>query len=278
MAALTPSPPVRFGLADRVVVVTGGARGIGAATARMAAADGAWVHVLDRDVDAAERLAATCRSAGQDVVAHHCDVLDEQSVQRNLQAIGEARGRIDVLHNNAGVTDAGVRADLSLEHLTTDDWDLIQNVNVRGALLCAKHAAPSLRRGSAPTIINASSMAALAAHERTLAYGTSKTALLGLTRNLAVELARDGIRVNAYCPGVVETEMLSDYIAAQDDPVAFRRSLVAENLLPRTGTPEEIAAVVCFLASPSASFVNGAVWTVDGGSSAWRGTATWETS
>jgi NAD(P)-dependent dehydrogenase (short-subunit alcohol dehydrogenase family) len=156
-----------------------------------------------------------------------------------------------------------------------DAWDRVVAVNLRGPWLCAKFAVPYLKRSRhGPSIINAGSTGSWVGGVSSLAYGASKGGLALLTKNLAVELAPYGIRVNCYCPSATETRMVSDYLSAagDDEREARVRALARTQLVDRIGQPDDIAHLVCFLASADAAYVNGAVWLIDGGSLAWRGT------
>ncbi|KAA1192367.1 SDR family oxidoreductase [Pseudohalioglobus sediminis] len=253
-------------------VITGGAVGIGAGTARLAAARGARVVVADLNDDAGEALVQEICATGQEAVYQHCDVTDEQQVQALMQAAADAFGGIDILHNNAGIHESMLTSQLSLEEMSRDTFEKVMGVNVTGVWLAAKYALPFLRESDNASIINAGSTSSLSGYPQCQAYGASKGAVMQLSKMLAVDLAADGIRVNCYCPGSIHTQIVDKFLEASPDPQAMLNTMTLTHLVPRMGQPADVAELVCFLASPESKFVNGAVWTIDGGSLAWRGT------
>lgn len=261
------------GLDGMRFVITGAAQGMGAATARMAASRGARVVVADVADDAGEATAAEIRAAGGHAVYRHCDVTDPDQVRDLMRSAADTYGGIDVLHNNAGIHETMLGVPLSIEDMPLEAWDRVIAVNLRGPWLCARFAVPYLkesRRG--PSIINAGSTGSWVGGVSCLAYGASKGGIALLTKNLAVELARYGIRVNCYCPSATETRMITDFVNAGENREALLRTVAGAQLVGRIGRPEDIASLVCFLASEEAAYVNGVVWLIDGGSLAWRGT------
>jgi NAD(P)-dependent dehydrogenase (short-subunit alcohol dehydrogenase family) len=253
-------------------VITGGAQGIGAATARMAASDGASVVLADIADDAGEALAAEITAAGGRALYCRCDLREDAEIAALMDTAARAFGGIDVLHNNAGIADAMLEPGATLESMSLETWDRVMAVNLRAPFVCARAALPHLRASAQASIINAGSIASWLARPHTIAYGASKGGVAMLTRQLALELAPDRIRVNAYGPGMVETEMAERYLAGSRDPGATRAAVLENYLVPQLGRPDDIAAVVCFLASPRSAFVNGVVWPVDGGFTAWKAT------
>jgi NAD(P)-dependent dehydrogenase (short-subunit alcohol dehydrogenase family) len=328
---MSGAPSAGVGLVGMTFVITGAAQGIGAATARMAAGRGANVVVADVDDDTGTRTVADLVAAGGKAVFQHCDVTDVEQVRELMRAAYEAFGGIDVLHNNAGIHDTMLGVPLSVEEMPIEAWDRVVAVNLRGTWLCAKFAVPYLkqsRRG--PSIINAGSTQSLIGGPSSLAYGASKGGVAILTKSLAVDLAKYGIRVNCYCPSATETRMLGGFLSATEDTATEdtatedtategtategtategtatevsatevsatevsatevsstedratedrarttddRAARTQTQLVARIGQPDDIANLVCFLASAEAAYVNGAVWLIDGGSLAWRGT------
>ena len=265
-----------MGVEGMTFVITGAARGIGAATARIAASRGAAVVVSDILDDAGEETAAMIRQQGGRAEFVHCDVTDAAEVQALMVAADERFGGIDVLHNNAGVHESMLTSATSLASMSEETFSRILDINLTGAFRCSKAALPYLRtsalRGRGPSIVNAGSIAGWVGTIPGIAYGSAKAGIALLTKNLAVDLAADGIRVNCYSPAAIETEMVADVVAAAPDPAAVMKTLVGTHLVRRIGTPEDVGKLVCFLASDDASFINGVVWLVDGGSLAWRGT------
>jgi len=258
-------------------VITGAARGIGAATARLAASRGAAVVVSDVLTDAGEATAASIRADGGRSVFVAADVSDPVGVDRLMSAAAEQFGGIDVVHNNAGIHEAMISTDFSFESMAIETFDRVLAVNLRGAFLCSQRALPYLRQSRrGPSIINAGSTASFAGYPFGLAYGTSKGGIALLTKNLAVALAPYGIRANCYCPASVDTPMVSGVTAAivggVEDPPAPNAAQLAAHLVRRIGEPVDVAELVCFLASPRAAFVNGVTWLIDGGVLAWRDT------
>ena len=253
-------------------VITGGAAGIGAGTARLAASRGAKVVVSDMNDAAGKVLVEEITGAGGEAIFQHCDVTNEGEVETLMSAAAKAFGGIDILHNNAGIHESMIGGDLSLEGMSRDTFERVMGVNVTGAWLCAKYALPYLRDSACASIINAGSTSSLTGYPQCQAYGASKGAIMQLTKMLAVDLAPDSIRVNCYCPGSIHTQIVDKFLEAAPDPKAMLNTMTQTHLVPRMGKPVDVASLVCFLASPESEFVNGVVWGIDGGSLAWRGT------
>lgn len=246
---------MRDRLRDRVAVVTGAGSGIGLATVRRFAAEGARVVCVDIDAEAGERAAA---EVGGEFVA--ADVADETAVRDLFDGVVERQGRVDVAFNNAGISPPD---DDSILETGLDAWERVLRVNTTSVYLCCKYVIPHMRRQGRGSIINTASFVALmGAATSQIAYTASKGGVLAMTRELGVQFAREGIRVNALCPGPVATPLLLELFAA--DPERAARRLVHVPM-GRFGSPEEIAAAVAFLASDDASFMTATQFVVDGG-------------
>jgi len=243
-------------LDGKVAVITGAAGGIGREAAILFSNEGAKVCIADVGREAGEKTAGECREA----FFFQADVSDPKSVQAMYAETKERYGRVDVLYNNAGIMPADDDSILTTE---PDAWDRVLAVNARGVYLCCKYGIPHLLESGGGSIINvASFVALLGAATSQIAYTASKGAVLSLSRELAVQFARRGIRVNALCPGPVETPLLMQVFG--DDPAAYQPRRVH---LPigRLGRAREIANAALFLASDESSYVNGATFLVDGG-------------
>lgn len=243
-------------LDGKVAVITGAGGGMGREAALLFSEEGATVCVADVDGEAARQTAAEAR----DAFAAEVDVADAASVQAMLATAAERAGGIDILYNNAGISPGD---DASILETEPDAWDRVLAVNAKGVFLCCKYGIPYLLERGGGSVINVASFVALmGAATSQISYTASKGAVLSLTRELAVEFARGGVRVNALCPGPVETPLLLRIWG--QDPAAAKRRLVH---LPmgRLAKPREIANAALFLASDESSYVNGATFLVDGG-------------
>lgn len=242
-------------LQDRVAVVTGAASGIGLATARRLATDGAFVVAVDLNGEAIEALAEEIK--GDSIT---CDVTDEAAVAALFDEVAAAHGRVDIAFNNAGISPPD---DDSILTTGLDAWERVQRVNLTSVYLCCKYAIPHMQRQGKGSIINtASFVAVLGAATSQISYTASKGGVLAMSRELGVQFAREGIRVNALCPGPVNTPLLQELFAK--DPERAQRRLVHVPM-GRFAEPEEIAAAVAFLASDDASFITASTFLVDGG-------------
>jgi len=245
-------------LRDKVALVTGAARGIGRAIAQAYAEHGASVVLGDVLVEQAQAVAEEIQAAGNAAIALYLDVTDPQSVRQAVDRTVTRFGRIDVLVNNAGVLRPHPIVDFPLE-----DWDLIYRVNVRGTFLCAQAVARQMIvQGSGGCIVNMSSASGKKADREESAYCASKSAVIGFTRCLALELGPHGIRANAILPGATDTEMLRDLI---DQVPGVREELLAKTPLGKMATPRDQANAAVFLASDLASHITGEQLVVSGG-------------
>jgi len=247
-------------LTGKAALVTGGGSGIGRASCVLFAREGARVAVADWRHDAAEETVTLIRTAGGEALAMSGDVAIAADVERMVKQAVAQFGRLDVLMANAGQA-------LVADVLETDEaeWDRVLGINLKGCFLCAKAALPHLIRAGGGSIILTASQLAFVGAERFAAYAASKGGALNLARAMALDYARHGVRVNALCPGAVETPLLLDQFADQAGPQGSLADLVALHPLGRLARPEEIANAALFLASDESSFVTGLALVVDGG-------------
>jgi NAD(P)-dependent dehydrogenase (short-subunit alcohol dehydrogenase family) len=243
-------------LDGKVCVITGAGGGMGRDAAILFSEEGAQVCAADVNLEAAEETAGEAR----DAFAHRVDVADEASVKAMMDATAERYGGIDVLYNNAGISPDD---DASVLDTSVEAWDRVQNVNTRGVFLCCKHGIPHLQKRGGGSVINVASFVAIVgAATSQISYTASKGAVLSMTRELAVQFARENIRVNALCPGPVETPLLLNIFG--DNPAALERRRIHWPT-GRLAKPREVVNGALFLASDDASYVNGATFLVDGG-------------
>jgi 2-keto-3-deoxy-L-fuconate dehydrogenase len=236
-----------------VAIVTGGASGIGAATADLLAQRGAAVAVLDRDVS---------KLRAQHALALDCDVTDSPAVQRSVAAVAEQLGAIDVVVNNAGI---GAVGDVAAND--DDEWHRVLDVNVVGTARVTRAALPHLRRSAHAAIVNTCSVVAPVGVPQRALYAASKGAVASLTLAMAADHVREGIRVNAVTPGTADTPWVARLLAQADDPDAAGRALVARQPMGRLVTAEEVAHGIAYLASPLSASTTGTLLAVDGGMS-----------
>ncbi|MEM7019110.1 MAG: SDR family oxidoreductase [Pseudomonadota bacterium] len=243
-------------LADKIAIITGAGSGIGAASAHRFAEEGACVVVVDIRERKAEQVASEIEEKGGSALHLQVDVSNADSVRGMVEATIARFGRLDILFNNAGTLRPGTAVELSVE-----DWDLVMGVNVRSVYLGAKYAVPHMEAQGSGSIINTASISGLHGDGNAVVYAASKAAVINLTRALSTDHAPHGVRVNAICPGTIETPPVQRMMS---DPDVLTRNEHA-HALGRLGQPAEIANAALWLASDQSSFVTGEAIVVDGG-------------
>ena len=241
---------------NKVALVTGGSSGIGRATAIAFAREGAKVVVAARRVKESEETVSLIKEAGSDGIFIQTDVAVEEEVQALIEKTIATYGRLDYAFNNAGVAMGGL-----ITETTLDIYEKVFDVNVKGLLLCMKYESLQMLKNGGGSIVNNSSIAGLMGIEQISVYVASKHAVAGLTKAAALEMAKSNIRVNAVCPGVIETDMSRPFFE-----VPFYKKLIENIPMGRVGQAEEVASAVVYLCSDKASFITGQNLAIDGGS------------
>lgn len=247
-------------LKDRIAIITGAGSGIGQAGAAIIAREGAHVAIIDRNVEAAQTVATEIRAAGGSAEALGLDVTDDAALEAGLSALMAAHGRIDILHNHAGAQVAG-----DLEQVAIEGFDRSWNLNVRAHFMAARLVMPMMKRQGSGVILNTSSSSGVLYDREMIAYTTTKHAVIAMTRQMAGDYARFGIRVNALCPGWVDTPFNAPFISQMGGRQAIEAYVREKVPMGRWASVEEIAESILFLVSPRSSYMTGQILVVDGG-------------
>ena len=245
-------------LQNKIAVVTGSTRGIGRATAKLFAEEGAKVVVVGTNAELGESCAAEIKAGGGEAIFCQTDVTVEDSLSALVKTALDTYGRIDILVNNAGV--GGTTANMN--DITMDEWNKVLSTNLTAPFLLCKKVIPVMEAQGGGTIVNIASMASTGAGRGGLAYTSAKHGLLGLTRQMALDHGHTGIRINAVLPGPIQTDMIARVLAIPQHPVCMK---IKMSPAARAGQPEEVAKAAVFLASDDSSYIHGAALAVDGG-------------
>ena len=243
---------------NKVAIVTGSTKGIGAATAKLMAAEGAKVVVVGTTESAGQAVVAEIKAAGGEAFYQKTNIASEEDQQALIQATLDAYGKIDILVNNAGV--GGSLANLN--QITQEEWDKVIAINLTAPFQMLKKVVPVMEAAGGGVIVNVAYMASTAAGRGGIAYTSAKHGMLGLTRQVSLDHGHSGIRINAVLPGPIDTQMIARVLATPQHPLNMKVKMSPSG---RPGQPEEVAKAIAFLASDDASFIHGAALAVDGG-------------
>lgn len=246
-------------LKDKVAVVTGSTRGIGQGIARVFSLEGAYVIIVARGEDAGKKMAEELGASEGKAVFIKTDVSDSESVQNMIRTTVDKFGKLDILVNNAGY-----HISKNVEETSEDEWEFIINTNLRSTFLCSKYAISPLRKARG-CIINISSMVGLVGQPNAGAYSATKGGQIAMSKGMALDFAKDGIRVNVICPGWIQTPLVDDWFSQQKDEKAAREYIFGAHPLGRIGTSEECGRAALFLASDDSAFITGITLNLDGG-------------
>lgn len=247
-------------LQNKTAIITGAAAGIGAASAVLFASEGAKIVAVDIDRELLDEISAQIGRAGGECLAVVADVSQRDPAENVLHSTMRKFGRIDILFNNAGIVPTG-----KLEAISEEQWDRAMAINVKSIYLFCHAVIPLMKAQGGGVILNTASATALRPVTNRACYTATKAAVVGLTKSMALDYVCDNIRVNCLCPGTVETPSLVQRLAAFPDPAEARKQFIARQPMGRFGTAEEIAQAALYLVSPSAEFVTGVAFAIDGG-------------